>query len=37
MQEILTKEGKLTIFENNIIVDKRLPKWREAEKGLKKN
>ena len=36
MQEILTKEGKLTIFENNIIVDKRLPKWREAENGLKK-
>ena len=32
---ILTKDGrKLTIFENKIIVDKRLPKWQRAEAGL---
>ena len=33
--EIL-KGNRLTIFENKIVVDKNLPKWRRAEAGLKK-
>lgn len=36
MKEILTKKDKLTIFEDKVLVDKRLPKWRQAEKGLEK-
>jgi hypothetical protein len=36
MKEILTKKDKLTIFEDKVLVDKRLPKWRQAENGLKK-
>ena len=35
MDEILTKDKKhLTIFENNIVIDKRLLKWRRAEDGI---
>ena len=35
--DILTNDRKrLVIFENNIIVDKNLPKWRRAEAGLNK-
>ena len=34
---ILTKDGrKLTIFENKVVVDKNLPKWRRAEAGIEK-
>ena len=34
---ILTKDGhRLTIFENKIVVDKKLPKWQRAEQGLEK-
>lgn len=33
--EIL-KGNRLTIFENKVVVDKNLPKWRRAEAGLKK-
>ena len=33
--EIL-KNGRLTIFENKVVVDKNLPKWRRAEAGLNK-
>lgn len=33
--EIL-KGNRLTIFENKVVVDKNLPKWRRAEDGLKK-
>ena len=33
--EIL-KGNRLTIFENKIVVDKNLPKWRRAEAGLNK-
>lgn len=33
--EIL-KDNRLTIFENKVVVDKNLPKWRRAEAGLKK-
>jgi hypothetical protein len=34
-KEILTNDEKhLTIFENNIVIDKKLLKWRNAEKGL---
>ena len=36
MKEILAKKDKLTIFEDKVLVDKRLPKWRQAEKGLEK-
>ena len=37
MNDILTDNGhKLTIFENNIIVDKKLQKWQRAEAGLEK-
>lgn len=36
-RDILTNDRKrLVIFENNIIVDKNLPKWRRAEAGLDK-
>ena len=35
MDEILTKDKKhLTIFEGNIVIDKRLLKWRRAEDGI---
>ena len=35
MDEILTKDKKhLTIFESNIVIDKRLLKWRRAEDGI---
>ena len=33
--EIL-KGNRLTIFENKVVVDKNLPKWRRAEAGLNK-
>ena len=33
--EIL-RNGRLTIFENKVVVDKNLPKWRRAEAGLNK-
>lgn len=33
--EIL-KNNRLTIFDNKIVVDKNLPKWRRAEAGLEK-
>lgn len=36
MTEILSKKNRLTLFENNVIVDKRLPKWQRAEAGLQK-
>jgi hypothetical protein len=37
MKEILTENKKrLTIFEDKVVIDKRLPKWRNAEKGLGK-
>ena len=36
-REILTEDGKrLTLFERNIVVNKNLLKWRNAEKGLAK-
>ena len=36
-RDILTNDrNRLVIFENNIIVDKNLPKWRRAEAGLDK-
>ena len=36
-RDILTNDrSRLVIFENNIIVDKNLPKWRRAEAGLNK-
>lgn len=37
MREILTKDKKhLTLFEDNIVIDKRLPKWRNAEENISK-
>lgn len=33
--EIL-KNNRLTIFENKVVVDKNLPKWRRAEAGIEK-
>ena len=33
--EIL-KDNRLTIFENKVVVDKNLPKWRRAEAGIEK-
>lgn len=34
-KNILTSDEKrLTIFENNVVIDKKLLKWRNAEKGL---
>lgn len=36
MKEILTKEKRLRIFEDGILVDKKLLKWRNAERGLQK-
>lgn len=37
MAEILTQnEQRLTLFANNIVIDKKLIKWRHAEKGLDK-
>lgn len=36
-KNILAKENtRLTIFEDNIVIDKKLPKWRNAERGLEK-
>lgn len=36
-KNILAKENtRLAIFEDNIVIDKKLPKWRNAEKGLEK-
>ena len=36
-RDILTNNRKqLTIFENNVVIDKNLPKWRRAENGLEK-
>ena len=36
-RDILTENRKqLTIFENNVVIDKNLPKWRRAEAGLEK-
>lgn len=36
-REILTKDkSRLVLFENNIVVDKKLLKWRNAEFGLQK-
>lgn len=35
MDEILSKDGRhLTLFENNIAIDKRLLKWKRAEAGV---
>ena len=35
MSEILSKDKKhLAIFENNVVIDKRLLKWRRAENGV---
>lgn len=36
MSDILTKKGRLALFENNIVIDKKLLKWRRAEYGLEK-
>jgi hypothetical protein len=37
MSEILTRDNKrLTIFEDKVVIDKKLPKWRNAELGLEK-
>lgn len=36
MNDILTKKGRLALFENNIVIDKKLLKWRRAEYGLEK-
>ena len=36
MSDILTKRGRLALFENNIVIDKKLLKWRRAEYGLEK-
>lgn len=37
MNDILTKDGsKLNLFEKKVVIDKKLPKWVNAEKGLGK-
>ena len=37
MKSILTNDKKhLTLFADNIAIDKRLPKWRNAEEGISK-
>ena len=37
MTEILTRDGKrLTLFEDKVVVNKKLPKWCRAEEGLNK-
>lgn len=36
MDEILSKNNRLTLFEKNVLVNKQLPKWQRAESGLKK-
>ena len=36
MKNILTEKGRLTLFEKNIVIDKKLLKWRKAEQGLNK-
>ena len=35
MDEILSQDRRhLTLFENNIVIDKRLLKWKRAEAGV---
>lgn len=37
MNDFLTKDkSHLRLFQDNIVIDKRLPKWRRAEAGIKK-
>jgi hypothetical protein len=36
MSDILTKKDRLKLFEDNIVIDKKLLKWRRAEKELEK-
>lgn len=37
MNDFLTKDKRhLRLFQDNIVIDKRLPKWRRAEAGIKK-
>jgi hypothetical protein len=37
MNDFLTKDNRhLKLFQDNIVIDKRLPKWRRAEAGVKK-
>ena len=36
MNDFLTKKGRLALFENYIVFDKKLLKWRRAEYGLEK-
>ena len=37
MNDFLTKDkSHLRLFQDNIVIDKRLPKWRRAEAGMKK-
>ena len=37
MNDFLTKDkSHLRLFQDNIVIDKRLPKWRRAEAGVKK-
>ena len=37
MSEILTRDNKrLSIFEDKVVIDKKLPKWRNAESGFEK-
>ena len=37
MNDFLTKDKRhLTLFQDNIVIDKRLLKWRRAEQGIEK-
>ena len=37
MKDFLTKDRRhLSLFQDNIVIDKRLPKWRRAEAGIQK-
>ena len=37
MNDFLTKDNRhLKLFQDNIVIDKRLPKWRRAEEGVNK-
>lgn len=37
MKDFLTKDRRhLSLFQDNIVIDKRLPKWRRAEAGVQK-
>ena len=37
MNDFLTKDKRhLTLFQDNIVIDKRLLKWRRAEQGVEK-